>query len=502
VSSFTNRSRRGRARWFAGTSLFVVIIALVGAAFMSISGANLAPSKFEGSDGNLEVGTAGNLDWVNAPGRVSGIESGSGATDNGFGQGTKEDDPAVKIGDGSIPKNKSDLTRFYAASDFVNGHNYLYLAWERANVLGSANMDFEINQNSTVGISSTFTGPITLNRTPGDLLITFDFSGSGSPSLGLLRWITTGPVSQCFSSSALPCWGNRLDLSIAGYAEGAVNSTSVTDSMLAASSRSLAAGTFGEAAVDLTGANVFPADGCTSFASAFLKSRSSTSFTSEVKDFVAPQSVHVSNCGTITVTKATQNGDGTFNFGTSGGLAPAAFDLSNGQTQTFVNVPSGDYTVTESSLPDGWSLVGLSCVPTGSGTSATPSLADLTASITISGGGTVDCLFTNRIQLHPSLSTAQTIRPNDTATISGASATATGSVTFELFGPSDATCSGTPAFTQTVAVNGNGDYSTTNTSFLASTPGTWQWRVAYSGDAANVGKTSACGVEHFSITNG
>jgi hypothetical protein len=478
-------------------------VSLVGAAFMTISGANLAPSKFEGDDGDLAVGIAGNLDWVNAPARTSGLELGSGSTDNGFGQGTKEDDPAVKVGQGSIPKNKSDLTRFYAASDFVGGDNYLYLAWERANVLGSANMDFEINQNTTVGISSTFTGPMTLNRTAGDLLVTFDFSGSGAPTLGLLRWTTTGSASQCFSASALPCWGNRLNLSAAGYAEGAVNSTDVSDSMLAASPRTLPTGTFGEAAINLTDAGVFPAGGCTTFGSAFLKSRSSTSFTSEVKDFVAPQSVHVSNCGTISITKVTENGNGTFNFGTSGGLTPVVFDLTGGQTQDFLNVPSGDYTVTESGIPAGWNLVGLSCDQvTGTGTSASTSLDDATASITIAGGGTVACIFTNRIRLNPRLSTTQSFLPNDQATISGATSDATGSLTFELFGPGDAICAGTPEFTQTIDVHGNGNYPTTNSTVMASTPGTWRWKVAYSGDAANVGTTSACGVEHFTITNG
>ena len=502
LSPFTNRSRRAsRPRWFVGTSVFVVIVAIVGAVFMSISGANLAPSKFEAQDGDLTVGTAGNLDWVNAPGRVSGLELGSGAADNSFGQGTKEDDPAVKVGQGSIPKQKSDLTRFYAASDFVNGDNYLYLAWERANVLGSANMDFEINQSTSPVLTSEFTGSMTLSRTAGDLLITFDFSGGGTPSLGLLRWITTGSVSQCFSAAALPCWGNRLDVSAAHYAEGAVNSTSVSDSMLASSSQSLPAGTFGEAAVNLTDAGVFPVNGCTSFGSAFLKSRSSTSFTSEVKDFVAPQSVHVSNCGTISISKVTQNGNGTFNFATSRGMTPPAFDLHGGETTDFLNVPSGDYTVTESLLPDGWTLVGLTCDSVvGTGTSATPS-GD-TASITIAGGGSVACTFTNRIQLHPTLSTAQSIVPNDRATINGATGSAGGSVTFDLFAPSDASCAGTPAYTQTVAVNGNGNYSTTNTAFVAGTAGMWRWRVSYSGDAANVGTTAACGAENFTITNG
>jgi hypothetical protein len=53
-----------------------------------------------------------------------------------------------------------------------------------------------------------------------------------------------------------------------------------------------------------------------------------------------------------------------------------------------------------------------------------------------------------------------------------------------------------------VTVKGNGTYSTTSTTFIASTNGTWRWLVTYSGDANNKSTTSACGVENFTIDNG
>jgi hypothetical protein len=59
----------------------------------------------------------------------------------------------------------------------------------------------------------------------------------------------------------------------------------------------------------------------------------------------------------------------------------------------------------------------------------------------------------------------------------------------------------TPALTQTVNVSGNGTYSTTNTTFVASAEGTWRWKVDYSGDSNNAGASSACGVEQFTIAN-
>jgi hypothetical protein len=184
----------------------------------------LAPSTFEGGDGNLVPNSAGNTDWSTVSGLNTGVDLASGGGDNSFGQGTKEDSPNVTVVSGSIPPNKSDLTRFYEASEFVsgaNGGNFLYLAWERSNVLGSANMDFEINQATTAGLGSP--GAHTINRTAGDLLVTFDFTnGGGRPTLGLLKWVTTGSASQCFSSSSLPCWGNHVNLN-SSNSEGAVN---------------------------------------------------------------------------------------------------------------------------------------------------------------------------------------------------------------------------------------------------------------------------------------
>jgi hypothetical protein len=67
-----------------------------------------------------------------------------------------------------------------------------------------------------------------------------------------------------------------------------------------------------------------------------------------------------------------------------------------------------------------------------------------------------------------------------------------GAITFSLFGPDDLTCSRPPAFTSTVAVNGDGDYS--SASFNAPSPGTYRWVVTYSGDAVNAAAgPTACG---------
>src|SRR5262249_35428817 len=109
-----------------------------------------APSSnpFEFHDGNLIVDTAGNRAWANATGLVIGLDLPSGQNDDAFGNGTKEDDAVPSVVTGSIPNNKSDLTRFYVSSEIRDdGHIFMFLAWERANTLGTANIDFEFNQS-------------------------------------------------------------------------------------------------------------------------------------------------------------------------------------------------------------------------------------------------------------------------------------------------------------------------------------------------------------------
>ena len=347
-------------RWVA--SIGIVLMVLAGTTAIAV--ANLSGSTFEGDDGNLNVNTAGNTDWANVAGLATGIDNPSGTGDNSFGQGTKEDNAAVTVVTGSIPPNKSDLIRFYEASETTGGQTFLYLAWERTNVLGSANMDFEINQAVTPGLGNA--GPHTINRTAGDLLITYDFTNGGSkPTLGLLFWVTSGSTSQCFSSNSLPCWGGHISLT-SSVSEGAINTVTVTDPLAPNAPRTLAANTFGEAAINLTGAGVFPPGVCEAFGSVFLKSRSSASFTAEVKDFVAPVPVNISNCGTVKIHK-------TDEVGTP--LAGAVFTLftdntptaSDGQTShgaedvatslscttgsdgncSILNVPFGDYWAVE-----------------------------------------------------------------------------------------------------------------------------------------------------------
>src|SRR5215510_6090332 len=212
----------------------VLALSSTGSARATLSGG----STFESGDGDRAPNTSAPPaahDWnspvetITCPNTIPGSGTNCGLDlvknqgDNSLGQGSKEDDPVPTVVNGSIPPSKDDLSRFYINKERINGQDYLYLAWERSNLLGSAHLDFELNQNST--LSANGVSPV---RTAGDLLIDFDFGGSGVPVLTKHTWITSGnPATDCEASNSLPCWNKAVNLG--AFAESQVNSMPVVD---------------------------------------------------------------------------------------------------------------------------------------------------------------------------------------------------------------------------------------------------------------------------------
>src|SRR5229473_3101316 len=77
---------------------------------------------------------------------------------------------------------------------------------------------------------------------------------------------------------------------------------------------------------------------------------------------------------------------------------------------------------------------------------------------------------------------------NDTASLSGATSTAAGTVTYTVY--SDSSCTQNPQDAGTVTVVDGSVPSSNGISF--GTPGTFYWQAVYSGDGDNDGATSAC----------
>jgi hypothetical protein len=585
----------------------------------------LSGSNFEiDANANLKVdGASPCIDWL-ANGTGSALRQGvlaktdkpTGSNDDSFGQGTSENDANPTIVTGSIPPNKSDLKVFGAFTETAASAKFLELFWSRVqSPQGTTNMDFELNQKfcdptaTPTNCANNGSGvtPETPVRTAGDKLITYDLAKGGTvPTISIRTW--TGSV-----------WGPATVISgPGGTALGSVNTSAIpaADTGGIGSQDPL---TFGEAAVSFSA--LFPGGGaCGTFGSAYLKSRSSDSFTAELKDFIAPERVQISNCTTLqtnatasvtigspisdtaTLGGATSNAGGTITFHLfsnstctseintglspvpvngngdygSGNFTPTAAgtyywtanysgDVNNAAASTSCgdaneasvvgkaspsintspNPSSGTIGVVlndSAALANGFNPTGsivfklfgpdnATCDPNGAA-------AVFSETVTVSGNGTYSTTTgyttTQAGTYHwtasyggdannnaaasacadeavvvgkapSSISTAQQLFPQDSATISAsAGGTPTGSVSFKLFGPDNATCDpngAAPVYTETVSL-ANGSASTSNSTFSVSSASasTYRWVVEYSGDATHEAVTSACGTEQFTLT--
>lgn len=77
-------------------------------------------------------------------------------------------------------------------------------------------------------------------------------------------------------------------------------------------------------------------------------------------------------------------------------------------------------------------------------------------------------------------------------------ASPSGEVAFALYGPGDAQCGGTPVFSSTATVSGNGTY--TSGLFSPQHAGVHRWVARYGGDAGNSAAQSACGAQAATVT--
>jgi hypothetical protein len=290
----------------ASATMLLVSGSFVAGAANPCAGSVLTGSNFEiDANANLKVdGPADCIDWL-ADGTGTPLRAGvlanndqpSGSNDDAFGQGSQENDANPTIVAGSIPPNKSDLKTFGIYAETTATSKFLELFWSRVqDPSGTTNMDFELNQkfcdpaaiptncaNNGVGVT-----PETPLRTSGDKLITYDLSNGGTvPTVSIRTW----------SGAA---WGAATDITASGQALGSVN----TSAIAAADSDGLGGQdpvTFGEASISFAALFPNPAQ-CGTLGSVYLKSRSSDSFQAELKDFVAPERVSISNCTAMTTT--------------------------------------------------------------------------------------------------------------------------------------------------------------------------------------------------------
>ena len=352
--------------------------------------ASLPGSNFEiDINANLKVDdSAPSIDWANVT-EVRRNDLASGQNDNSYSGGAKEDDTCHGTTTGSIPNNKSDLLSFGAyVEPEANGPGFLNLFWTRVQEpSGTTLMDFELNQSSID--CGNGVNPV---RTVGDLLIEYRLEqGGATATIKVREW----------NGSA---WGAAVDLTslTPQQAAGTINSTPipVAESDGLATVNPISPRTFGEAQLDLD--FVFDEGSCESFGSAFIKSRASDAFTSQLKDFIAPVPVNITNCGKVIIRKQTdpdENPNTTqFGYTKSFGTDPSTgntFQLTDDGVQTFNNVLFGTgYTVVEDAIPAGWDFFSLDC---SASTGVTANINGATVTFAIDNAADIlDCTYTNR----------------------------------------------------------------------------------------------------------
>jgi hypothetical protein len=360
--------RRSRRRSLVAALALVAASAVPMTAYASHPEVSLAGSNFEiDTNANLKVDDpAPSIDWVNVA-ETRKADKPTGATDDSFGQGTKEDTAVPTVVTGSIPPNKSDLLTFGVYLERVGTDRFLHMFWHRVQEpSGTTNMDFEFNQSETTSANG-----VTPVRTAGDVLIQYDLSQGGvNPVLFVSRWVTTGtPSLVCQASNSLPCWGTKTNLTASGDATGSINTTAIPAGE-ADGLGSISARTFGEASVDFNA--LVSGTQCVAFGSAYLKSRSSDAFTAALKDFIAPTPVNVSVCGSVRVLKTDDAGTALngAEFTLYNDNAPVGGTRGTEDTATTLkcttgegtdpdgectieNVPQGEYWLVETVVPAG-----------------------------------------------------------------------------------------------------------------------------------------------------
>ena len=377
----------------------------------------------------------------------------------------------------------------------------------------------------------------------GDLLIISDFSNGGAVStIFVHKWDNTctkaannnPQPNQCSaanlrlaaSSTSANCATAAATAGFCGIVNtGATSVTSPWPFLDKAGSASFRTGEFFEGGVNLSTLGL----GGECFASVASETRSSTSPTATLKDFVLDNfgectsgiettpsagqggSTSITTAGSISVTDSAeitvsgaQTWTGSLSFHLCGPLAAGALctsggtavgsstTVTNATVQPIVSASAtvtsagrycwrGDFTSGTNGVPDSSDSSENECFTV---TPVTPTLTtNATASVTI-GSPISDTATLTGTANKPG---SPVINPTTAGGAAG------GTITFRLYGPNDATCSGTAVFTSSaIPVSGDGNaYNSGN--YVPLTAGTYRWTADYSGDSPNTNTaSSAC----------
>src|SRR3954447_9766450 len=494
-------------------------------------------SGFEDADGNLALdhGTSC-MDWngftptwSGAPTTTAPPQTGTGSNngftfagatdrfnsklDNIYAGGVKQDTVCPGTVTGSA-NDKADLSAIYISGERIGDQVYLFLSWERQldnTVNSDVFVSFEFNQsNVSCGVGSPF-----VQRTVGDLLFDYNFQ-SGNSTISAEQWDGTA-----WQPLAAPPF------------EASVNADTVTDTIRPDGPVDLTTFEFGEAGINLSGLDLTGNGGkaCETFGSVLGGSRTSKSGdTAQLKDFVGPAPLDISNCVQPTATTTLKNAAGNSTIANNSSVA---FGSSVYDTVTLGNLVGGE-------IPTGHVQYTFFANGNCSDTGTSAGLVALNADGTVPKSNTEGPLAAGSYSFHaqylsgtdphssdsdvsacepftvlkksPTISTLLSESTgnvgdsvHDSATISGATSDAGGTVKYAWYSSLSgcnagtfATPGGTSLGSKTVTAGVVPDSDSTGP---INASGTYYFRAYYSGDNNNNAASSAC-TEEALLING
>jgi uncharacterized repeat protein (TIGR01451 family) len=489
------RGRSGRRLWAVGATL--IAAAAFGVFFVAASGAAPSPCPIPGGfeiDGDMTHATCDppGDDWDNAAGVVSTTQGGTYSTSN-----KDNSDPSNWTSSGATP-NKTDFAQAYATSRVMNGHFYVYVAWERTDTTGTQGYAIEI---TNAGSSTAADGTPQPNRDAGGDVFYISSQGASAPEFN----------SAC-SYTSQSDYGTTCTSSDASFT-GAINTTSMSDPL---NNTTQPAGGFFEVALDVTGlTGITPSCPGAAANTVYLRSITGQTSNGNLKGYMAPLEVAPnSTCVPPPMTTTATPG------GSTAAIGSAQHDTVSVGTAQAPGVGSVEFFLCS---PAEVTANGGDCSANGTqvGSAVTLDSGGAGTSATINGGTTPNdntpgkycwrAEFTPSANDHNYLAGSHTNSTTECFTVVKNSPTIvttpdptsvtlpasgpltdsavlsggfnpTGTITFTLV------YNGSTVDTEMVTVSGNGTYSTPTGYTLpssATVTGTYQWNASYSGDSNN-----------------
>jgi uncharacterized repeat protein (TIGR01451 family) len=280
------------ARLISAIAAFAIAVLLVGANAMPAQAASPCPIpggfEIDGDMTQLTCDPSGD-DW-NTPGIIVSQTTQGGTYQT---SGKDDGDPSTWQSSGSTP-DKTDFERAYATSRVVNGHYFVYVAWERTNTTGTQGYAIEIdNAAANTGADGT-PQP---NRSHGTAVVYISSQGSSAPTFDGACTFT----SQ--SDYGDTCTDENDNVTFA------INTATINDPLaVPGTDTPQVAGSFFEVALDVTGlTGIAPSCPGAAANSVYLRSITGQTHNGNLKGYMAPLTVAPdSTCAAPTIATQTQ----------------------------------------------------------------------------------------------------------------------------------------------------------------------------------------------------